>query len=318
MMLPFRVETGCLKCHRQQGYKLGDIRGGISTSIPLVPLHALEQGQQIGIALSHAAIWMIGLTILAYYQRHLEQVVMRHTAELQTRAMELEAANKDLQGFSYAVSHDLRSPLRAIDGYSAILREDYAPHLDAEGLRLLTVVGDGARKMGQLIDDILAFSRAGSYQVHLTHLDMHALVGEVWEGLAGQRGDRPIEFRLGALPPACGDRAILCLIWQNLLENALKFSRQRVPAVIEVSGEQRDGEILYSVQDNGVGFNNAYVNKLFVIFQRLHGMDEFPGTGVGLALVKRYIQKHGGWVEADGQMGVSATFRFSLPADPGC
>ncbi|MDP2832348.1 MAG: PAS domain-containing protein, partial [Pseudomonadota bacterium] len=244
---------------------------------------------------------------LQAYREQLEVLVKERTADL-------EAANADLEGFSYSVSHDLRAPLRAIDGFAAILREDYAPQLDAEGQRLFQVVSDNAQKMGQLIDDILAFSRAGRRELQQADLDMGALVGEVWQGLEeAQWSGRGRDLHLGELPSARGDPVAIRQVWLNLLGNALKFTRGRAPAVIEVGGRREGAENWYYVKDNGAGFDPAYGAKLFGLFSRLHGMDEFEGTGVGLAIVKRFIAKHGGRVWAEGRVGEGATFWFSLP-----
>ncbi|MDP2833280.1 MAG: PAS domain-containing protein, partial [Pseudomonadota bacterium] len=269
----------------------------------------------IGIARDVTAHKQAELALQAYRER-LEVLVRERTADL-------EAANADLEGFSYSVSHDLRAPLRAIDGFAAILREDYAAKLDAEGLRLFQVVSDNARKMGQLIDDILAFSRAGRRELQQAELDMAALVGEVWQGLdearwPGREVDaNPRDLRLGKLPSARGDPVAIRQVWLNLLGNALKFTRGRAPAVIEVGGRREGAENWYYVKDNGAGFDPAYSAKLFGLFSRLHGMDEFEGTGVGLAIVKRFIAKHGGRVWAEGRVGEGATFWFSLPAAEG-
>ena len=250
-----------------------------------------------------------------------EEKIRQFTIDLEQRILqrtgELEAANADLEGFSYSVSHDLRAPLRAIDGFSAILREDYAQALDTEGQRLLQVVSDNARKMGQLIDDILAFARASRHELQMIRLDMAALVGEVWQGLEPQRQGRDFDLRLTDLPTASGDPAAIRQVWQNLLGNAIKFTRGRTPAVIEVGGRTEGAENLYYLKDNGIGFDPAYTAKLFGLFQRLHGMDEFEGTGVGLAIVKRFVLKHGGRVWAEGRVGDGATFWFSLPREDG-
>lgn len=236
----------------------------------------------------------------------LEQRVIQRTAQL-------ENANADLESFSYSVSHDLRAPLRAIDGFVAILREDYASRLDEEGLRLFNVVGDNARKMGQLIDDILAFARAGRNELLLTRIDMNALVRQVWQELEPQRARRAIEFRLADMPAAGGDLKSVRQVLQNLLDNAIKFTCGREPAVIEVAGHVEGEENIYSIRDNGAGFDMAYINKLFGLFQRLHSMEEFKGAGVGLAIVKRFIMKNGGRVWAEGKPGEGATFWFTLP-----
>ncbi|MFO1423838.1 MAG: PAS domain S-box protein [Candidatus Competibacteraceae bacterium] len=247
------------------------------------------------------------------YQQRLEHEVRVRTAELNRRTSELESANQDLESFSYSVSHDLRSPLRAIDGFIAILAEEQAERLDDEGKRMFGIVAENARKMGSLIDDILAFSRAGRMAVDLAETDMRALVDRVWADLTELGEGRAIEFRVGELPPAACDPRAIRQVWQNLLANALKFTRGRDPAVIEVDARSEGNFIRYSVQDNGVGFSNEYVGKLFVLFQRLHGMDEFEGTGVGLAIVKRFVQKHGGEVHAEGVPDQGARFSFTLP-----
>ncbi len=232
------------------------------------------------------------------------------------RSEELEVANQDLESFSYSVSHDLRAPLRAIDGFVAILLEEYAGRLDDEGVRLFGIVRDNANRMAQLIDDILALSRAGRLELQPLDLDMNRMVQEVWESLADRRANRDIEFRLSALPAARGDPRALRQIWQNLLENALKFSRDKTPAVIEVDAETDAQELRYRVRDNGAGFDPRYAHKLFGLFQRLHGMDEFDGTGVGLSIVQRLLRKHGGSIRGQGQPGAGASFEFTLPADP--
>jgi signal transduction histidine kinase len=248
-----------------------------------------------------------------HYREKLEQAVDKRTLELQSRTNQLEQANRDLEGFSYSVSHDLRSPLRAIDGFVAILSDEYSDKLDEEGLRLFGIVQDNARKMGELIDDILAFSRAGRQEIEQQKVNMNQLVECVWQHIENQFPDKTIDFRCNNLPEVDADPNALRQVLTNLLNNAVKFSAASNPIVIEVKGEVIDGYIRYSVSDNGIGFNNNYRDKLFVMFQRLHGMDEFEGTGVGLAIVKRFIKKHGGRVDAQATPGEGATFIFDLP-----
>ncbi|MDP3857478.1 MAG: ATP-binding protein [Stagnimonas sp.] len=236
----------------------------------------------------------------------LEQRVLERTASL-------EAANKDLEGFSYSVSHDLRAPLRAIDSFSNILLEDYSDKLDAEGQRLLRTVRRNTDKMAQLIDDILAFSRAGRKDLVLVAIDMKELVEDVLAELIPAAGERRIEVRIATLPSAWADKAMLRQVLVNLLSNAIKFSAKREQALIEISGADDAGGTSYSIRDNGAGFDPAYSSKLFGVFQRLHSTSEFAGTGIGLAIVKRIIDKHGGRVWAESQPDQGACFHFSLP-----
>ena len=222
---------------------------------------------------------------------------------------ETQAANRELESFSYSVSHDLRAPLRAVDGFARIIEEDYGERLDDEGRRLLGVVRASSRHMGQLIDDLLDFSRLGRLAIDKRRVDMAALAREV----AGELPSSGARIEIAALPPAHADRALLRQVWSNLLGNALKYSGKRPDARVEVGGREEAAETVYWVRDNGVGFDMRYAQKLFGVFQRLHGMDEFPGTGVGLAIVQRVVSRHGGRVWAEGRVGEGACFHFSLP-----
>jgi len=224
----------------------------------------------------------------------------------------LEAANKELESFSYSVSHDLRSPLRAIDGFSRLLTEDYGGKFDDEGRRLLGVIRDSSKKMGQLIDDLLRFSRLGRQSLSAADIDMKRMVEDVVKEVH-MAGDQRSKLVLTALPPARGDATLLKQVWANLLANAIKFSGRREQPVVEVSGHENGTESVYCVKDNGAGFDMRYYDKLFGVFQRLHRAEEFAGTGVGLAIVQRVVSRHGGRVWAEGKVGEGATFYFSLP-----
>jgi signal transduction histidine kinase len=231
------------------------------------------------------------------------------------RTAELEAANKELEAFSYSVSHDLRAPLRAIVGFSKLLIEDHGQQLDAEARRKLEVIqGEGAR-MGQLIDELLAFSRLGRKSMQVNELDMTELARTTFAGLNGPHERAHADFQLGVLPRAKGDRVLVRQVWTNLLSNAMKFSSKRPSPRIEVSGISDEREHVYFVRDNGAGFDPRYRTKLFGVFQRLHSSSEFPGTGVGLALVERIVVRHGGRVWADGKPDEGATFCFTLPKE---
>jgi signal transduction histidine kinase len=236
-------------------------------------------------------------------------------AELEERVVErtaqFEAANKELEAFSYSVSHDLRAPLRAVDGFSRILLEDHGEQLDAEGKRLLGVVRSSTRQMGQLIDDLLAFSRVGRKEIAKSDVDMAALASLAFEAQCAEGDD--VSFAVGELPHVDVDLPLMRQVWTNLISNSLKFTRPKAKRVIAVAGRTEPGRVVYSVKDNGVGFDMAYTDKLFGVFQRLHSSAEFEGTGVGLALVQRIVHRHGGEVWAEGKVGEGATFSFSLP-----
>lgn len=233
-------------------------------------------------------------------------------ARVAQRTAELEAANRELEAFSYSVSHDLRAPLRAINGFAGIVLEDFGTQLPEEGRNYLQRMRQGGLRMGELIDDLLAFSRLNRQPVTRQRVDTRELVHEVLAELNLGVLDRPIETRVTDVPDCPGDRALLKQVWTNLLSNAVKYTRGRTPAVIEIGCERTNGECAYFVRDNGVGFDMQYAGKLFGVFQRLHRVDEFEGTGVGLAIVQRVVHRHGGRVWASASPGNGATFYFTL------
>jgi PAS domain S-box-containing protein len=236
---------------------------------------------------------------------------------VQQRTSQLEAANKELEAFSYSVSHDLRAPLRAIDGFARIMLEEYNSNLDKEGRRLLDVISSNTRKMGLLIDDLLAFSRLSRQQMAFTQVNLAAMAADVFSELKNTEKGRQIEFKVGLVPETYGDHSMLRHVLQNLLSNAVKFTRNKPRARIEFGGKAAIGETIFYMKDNGVGFDMEYVHKLFGVFQRLHGSDEFEGTGVGLAIVQRIVLRHGGRVWATSAAKGGATFYFALPIGPG-
>jgi PAS domain S-box-containing protein len=231
---------------------------------------------------------------------------------VRVRTAELEAANRELEAFSYSVSHDLRAPLRAVDGYSSALVEDFGASLPPDAHRYVQEVRDGAQRMGTLIDDLLAFSRLGRQTLARRRVDTDTMVRGVLAELTTGAADRPLVLRVGALEPCEGDPALIRQVWVNLLSNALKYTRGRTPAIVEIGCERGDAQTVYVVRDNGAGFDMRYASKLFRVFQRLHRADEFEGTGVGLAIVKRIVDRHGGQVSVEATPGGGAVFRFSL------
>jgi PAS domain S-box-containing protein len=250
-----------------------------------------------------------GLAI-AVQQARLYEQVGQHAAELERRVAERTA---ELEAFSYSVSHDLRTPLLTIDGFSRMLLEDYSAQLDAEGQRLIKTICNNSQNMGRLIDDLLAFSRLGRQEIRPVEIKMSELVGEVCAELRAAAPERKLQFNLQPLPPADGDPRLIRQVLMNLLYNAVKFTGPKDVAIIEVGAEVEENQNVYYVKDNGVGFEMKYVDKLFGVFQRLHSDDEFAGTGVGLAFVQRILHRHGGRAWAEGEVGEGAIVHFTLP-----
>jgi PAS domain S-box-containing protein len=234
-------------------------------------------------------------------------------AELLAKAAELEASNRELESFTYTVSHDLRAPLRAIDGFGMMLEEEQGSRLSDEGRRLLSVMRDNSRRMGMLIDDLLALSRLSFTSLNAAEVNVEMLVRELIDDLTPTDGRPCVEFDVGPLAPSCGDRGLLRQVWINLLSNAVKYSSTVAHPRVEIRSQSTSTETIYSVRDNGVGFDMRYADKLFGVFQRLHPADQFAGTGVGLAIVHRIVTRHGGRVWADGELMRGAEFSFALP-----
>jgi PAS domain S-box-containing protein len=264
--------------------------------------------------------FLLGISVDITERKLAEHAIRELNAELQANASQLKATNKELESFSYSVSHDLRAPLRAIDGFALMMEEDYKDRLDAEGLRYLSVIRQNSKRMGALIDDLLAFSRLGRQPVAHGEINIDSLVREVVEELlqadlpdGRDQASAAPQIEVEPLPAAHGDRGLLRQVWVNLIGNAVKYSSKAARPFIQISGRRVGTESQYSVSDNGVGFNMEYAQQLFGVFQRLHRADEFSGTGVGLAIVHRVVTRHGGRVWAEGKVDHGAVFSFALP-----
>ena len=249
-------------------------------------------------------------------EAELRELNARLEQRVAERTEELEEANMEMEAFSYSVSHDLRAPLRAIDGYSRAVLEDYGSQLPEEGQRYLQTIRKGAQKMGELIDDLLTFSRLSRLPLSKQTVNTGALVEVALYDLTGECEGRRIDLRRGNLPSCWGDPALLKQVWINLLSNAFKYASGREVAVIEIGCKMEGDENVFFVRDNGTGFDMRYVHKLFKVFQRLHRAEDYEGTGVGLAIVQSVIHRHGGRVWAEAEVDRGATFYFTLKGEP--
>ena len=240
-------------------------------------------------------------------------IVLRKAEEMAELSAELKRSNKELEAFSYSVSHDLRAPFRHIVGYAQLLKDSAGAKLDIKEERYLGIITQSAQFAGTLVDNLLSFSQVGRAKLRFERIDMNRLVESVRRDLDPDMSERVVEWKIGNLPDCIADSTLIRLVWQNLLENALKYTRGRNPAIVEIKGRSVDKELEFSIEDNGVGFEQAYVHKLFGVFQRLHRVEEFEGTGIGLANVRRIISRHGGRTWAEGEPDRGARFFFTLP-----
>ena len=250
-------------------------------------------------------------------QEQIRELNVQLERRVRDRTAELEALNQELEAFNYSVSHDLRTPLRHITGFVKLLEDKAACNLDEEGRHLVRTIADSAKQMGQLIDDLLAFSQMSRAELHKTMVDLNELVKAARQELRDQLEGRKVEWAIGKLPEVYGDPALLQQVMVNLLSNALKYTRSRDAARIEIGANDTTAETVVFIRDNGVGFDMAYLGKLFGVFQRLHPSAQFEGTGIGLANVRRIIQRHGGMTWAEGEINRGVAFYFSLPKPTG-
>ena len=278
----------------------GEIRILHTKKVPIVDAHGTPQ-------------FLLGISEDITERKEAERQVEQLHEGLRQRTVDLEAANRELEAFSYSVSHDLRAPLRHLDGFTDLLIRHAGTTLDDKGRRYLDILSGSAKQMGRLIDDLLAFSRMSRTEMQETWVSLGPMVAEIRRTLEGSYAGRAIEWKIGALPEVQGDPAMFRLVFTNLLANAVKYTGRRAQAVIEVGATETDSEWTLFVRDNGVGFDMTYAHKLFGVFQRLHAESDFEGTGIGLATVRRIIHRHGGRTWADGALDQGATFHVTLP-----
>lgn len=251
-----------------------------------------------------------------FIDKHRQEIeLIELNRNLEHKNNELRVINKELESFSYSVSHDLRAPIRAINGYAAILGEEFGDKLNDEAKELLQAIIGNARRMGLLIDQLLAFSRLGRKEMTMTVVDMNMVVNSALNELCQGNSLQRNKVNFGNLSAACGDASLLKQVWINLISNALKYTSKLKDAQVNISSEVKNGQVTYSIRDNGAGFDMKYYDKLFGVFQRLHNEDEFEGTGVGLAIVHRIITRHSGSIWAESKPNEGATFHFSLDID---
>ena len=280
----------------------------------LSPRHSFEQWKEL--VRGRAEPWHASeLAAAADFRRAVIDLVLHRAEERAELSGELQRSNRELEAFSYSVSHDLRAPFRHIVGYAELLAEREAA-MAGPSKHYLSSIREAALQAGRLVDDLLAFSRLGRASLARGPVDARKLVAEVRRTLEPEQQGREVEWRVGALPPVYGDPSMLRQVLLNLVDNALKYSRGRAPAVITIAGERDAESATFSIADNGVGFDMAYRDKLFGVFQRLHRAEDFEGTGIGLALARRIVERHGGAIWAEGAVGEGATFRFSVPHPP--
>ena len=324
MMRPLVTEQACLQCHGKQGYKINDIRGGISVAVPMEPLYGIARKNILVNSLNSAFLWLIGLCGIMFGAVQLnrtiaqrdkaEQEVVVLNRNLMRRKEELKAANRELEAFSFTVSHDLRSPLATVGGFSALIQElPPEKHLE-KCAKYSGIISQEILRMEKLIEALIDFARLSRTAVRWESVDLSRMAAEIANELKRSAPERSVTFTIEESAKAQGDPALLRVVMQNLLGNAWKYTGKQKDAKIVFGVSKQEGEEVFFVRDNGAGFSAEPADRIFEAFQRLHSDKEFQGTGIGLATVKRIITSHEGRVWAEAAVGKGATFYFTLPS----
>lgn len=325
LMKPLITQEGCLKCHAHQGYVVGDVGGGVSVAIPIAAYFADEQQFKIAHILPFIMFWLLGFGVIIQGSRvinknnlkrkHARRMLQESHSKLEIRVAErtalLEATNKELEAFSYSVSHDLRAPLTRMDGFSKALQTKYEDKLDKKGVHYLNRIRASSQLLAELIDDLLTLSRVSRRELKKEMIDLSLIAKKIVGTLQSTDKDRKVEVIIQPNVKVTGDAGLLKAMMENLLNNAWKFTREEKLAKIDFGTIQKEGKNWIFVKDNGIGFNMKYYDKLFTPFQRLHS-GEYMGSGIGLSTVQRIISKHGGQIHAESESGKGTTFYFII------
>jgi signal transduction histidine kinase len=316
LMHAFVTEKSCLKCHAKQGYREGDIRGGISVSVAMDPLLSMERRNILTFSAAHGLFWIAGLAGMSMSMQRIrksEKERLQAEGELRKTSDDLARSNAELKQFAYVASHDLQEPLRVIAGFVKLLEKRYKGQLDTEADGFISHTVDGVKRMQALIRDLLEYSQVGMKEREYKHTDSASLVQQAMSNLKFAIEESHALITHDNLPTVMADDTQMVRLFQNLIGNAIKFRGTEAPD-IHIAAEKKENKWVFSVSDNGIGIDPEHVEKIFVIFQRLQGMDKYPGTGIGLAICKKIVEHHGGHIWVESEQGKGATFYFTLPA----
>lgn len=316
LMRPMIVKEECVKCHGAQGYKVGDVRGGVGVAIPMAPYLAMQRRDDAVQVGSHGVIWLVGLGAIGLSARRSRQRrIERHRAAeaLEEKARELKYANEELQQFAFAAAHDLQEPLRAVVTHTQVLQRRCEGRLDDEAAQSIGFAVEAAKTMRSKIADIQAYLRVAKTVGSPTPEDLNAVVAAVLEEFRGEIAKRNAAIHCGPLPQVVADRDHLVCVFRHLIGNALMYHEQSYSPEVFLAAEKGAGEWIFSISDNGIGIAPEYYERVFGVFKRLHSQDEYPGTGMGLAICKKIIERHGGRIWVQSEPGKGSTFLFTLP-----